>query len=230
MAWIGFRPRVVPERLVPHVPLVWLAMALVFLVGFRVALNVVDSAAIDVGYAGVIGADRIADGNGLYNNPSFAKDNEHGDTYGPVNYLFYVPFEQALPFDGKWADLPAAHAAAIAFDTFTMLGLFVLGRRLRAGPRGTALGVALAYAWAAYPYTLFALECNSNDALVAMVLAWALVLLRSASGRGLMLGIGAAAKFAPLALAPLLATAGSERRWRWVGGVRAGGRALVGCT
>ena len=218
MAWVGFRrdaPRAVREqRLVPHVPVVWLVMALVFLVGFRIALNVVDSAVIDVGYAGVIGADRIADGKGLYDNPSFAKDNEHGDTYGPVNYLLYVPFEQALPFGGKWDDLPAAHAAAIAFDAFTMLGLFVLGRRLRAGPSGTTLGVALSYAWAAYPYTLFALNCNSNDALVAMVLVWALVLLRSAPGRGLMLGLGAAAKFAPLALAPLFATAGSTRRWR----------------
>jgi hypothetical protein len=218
MAWIGLRARapgrVREQRLVPHVPVVWLAMALVFLVGFRVALNVVDSAVIDVGYAGVIGADKIADGHGLYDAASFAKDNEHGDTYGPVNYLFYVPFEQALPFDGKWADLPAAHAAAIAFDTFTMLGLFVLGRRLRAGPRGTALGVALAYAWAAFPYTLFALNCNSNDALVAMVLIWALVFLRSAPGRGLLLGLGAAAKFAPLALVPLFATAGSRHRWR----------------
>jgi hypothetical protein len=214
MAWIGFRPRARQEKLVPKVPVVWLAMALVFLVGFRVALNVVDSSVIDVGYAGVIGADKIGHGHGLYDSPSFAKDNEHGDTYGPVNYLAYVPFEQAFPFDGTWADLPAAHAAAIAFDALTMLGLFVLGRRLRAGPAGTGLGVALAYAWAAYPYTLFALNCNSNDALVAMVLVWALVFLRSAPGRGLLLGLGAAAKFAPLALVPLFATAGSRRRWR----------------
>jgi hypothetical protein len=218
MVWIGFRRRtpsaVREQRLVPKLPVVWLAMALVFLVGFRVALNVIESSVIDVGYAGVIGANKISHGHGLYENPSFAKDNEHGDTYGPVNYLAYVPFEQAFPFDGTWADLPAAHAAAIAFDAFTMLGLFVLGRRLRAGPAGTALGVALAYAWAAYPYTLFALNCNSNDALVAMVLVWALVFLRSAPGRGLLLGLGAAAKFAPLALAPLFATAGSRHRWR----------------
>ena len=37
--------------------------ALVFLVGFRVGLNVTDSNVIDVGYAGVIGADRLADGD-----------------------------------------------------------------------------------------------------------------------------------------------------------------------
>jgi hypothetical protein len=209
MLWIGLRGGGVPRgRLVPHFPLVWLALALVFLTGFRVALNVVDSNVIDVGYAGAIGADRIADGRGLYDG-GFPKDNQHGDTYGPANYLAYVPFEQALPFDGTWGELPAAHAAAIAFDLLTLLGLLVLGRRLRAGPAGTLLGVALAYAWAAYPYTLFALDTNSNDALVAMVLVWALVALRSAPGRGLLLGFGAAAKFAPLALVPLFAFSGS---------------------
>ena len=213
MLWVGVRGGRARGRLVPHVPVVWLALALVFLGGFRVALNAVDSNVIDVGYAGVIGADRIADGRGLYDG-KFPKDNQHGDTYGAANYLAYVPFEQALPFDGTWGDLPAAHAAAIAFDLLTLLGLLVLGRRLRAGPPGTALGVALAYAWAAYPYTLFALDTNSNDSLVAMTLVWALVALASPAGRGLLLGFGAAAKFAPLALAPLFAFASPVRRRR----------------
>jgi hypothetical protein len=211
MLWIGFRPRAQRQRLVPYAPVAWLALALVFLMGFRIALNVADSSVIDVGYAGTLGADKIVHGHGLYDQASFAKDNEHGDTYGPVNYLAYVPFVAAFGFDGKWADLPSAHAAAIAFDLLTMIGLLVLGRRLR----GWWLGVALGYAWAAFPYTLFALNCNSNDALVAMVCVWALVALRSAPGRGLLLGLGAAAKFAPLALAPLFAFSGSPRhRWR----------------
>ena len=64
-------------RLVPHVPLAWLAVALVFLVAFRVALNVVDSNVIDVGYAGVIGADRIVDGDELYGE-GFSEDVEQG--------------------------------------------------------------------------------------------------------------------------------------------------------
>jgi hypothetical protein len=227
MLWIGFRPRERRERLVPRVPVLWLGLALVFLVGFRVALNVVDSSVIDVGYAGTIGADRITHGRGLYEG-RFAKDNEHGDTYGPVNYLVYVPFEQALPFDGRWDDLPSAHAAAIAFDLLTLLGLLVLGRRLRAGPRaeeGWALGLALAYAWTTYPYTLFALDCNSNDSFVAMVCVWALMALRSAPGRGLLIALGAGAKFAPLALAPLFATSGSRQRWR---GALVFGLVLVG--
>ena len=47
------------------------------------------------------------------------------------------------------------------------------------GPGRQELGLALAFAWAAYPYTLFALDSNSNDSLVAAVVVWALVLLRS---------------------------------------------------
>jgi hypothetical protein len=213
MVWIGFRPRERMQRLVPRVPVVWIGLALVFLVGFRIALNVVDSNVIDVGYAGVIGADHITHARGLYDG-KFPSDNGHGDTYGPINYAAYVPFELAFPWHGKWDDLPAAHAAAIAFDLLTMLGLIVLGRRLRAGPAGWGLGLTLAYAWAAYPYTLFALDCNTNDSLVAMFCVWALVALRSPPMRGLLIGLGAAAKFVPLALAPLFATANSTRRWR----------------
>jgi Glycosyltransferase family 87 len=205
----GFRrTRERDEPLVPHIPLAWLAIALLFLVGFRIGLNITESNVIDVGYAGVIGADRIVDGDPLYEG-GFADSNAHGDTYGPFNYLAYVPFEQALSWTGLWDDLWAAHAAAIAFDLLTLLGLWVLGRKLR----GDALGIALAYAWAAFPYTLFSLNTNANDTLVAMLVVWALVALRSPPLRGALVGLAAAAKFAPLALAPLLAGAG-PRRWR----------------
>ena len=110
------------------VPASWLAIGIVFLVGFRVGLNVTDSNVIDVGYAGVIGADRIADGDPLYGN--WPKDNEHGDTYGPVTYAAYLPFEQLFPWTGEWNDLPAAHGAAIVFDLLALAGVFLLGRRI----------------------------------------------------------------------------------------------------
>src|SRR5207244_4460489 len=99
LLWLGFRPGERRERLVPHVPIAWLALALVFLVGFRVALNAADSSAIDVGYAGVIGADRIVNGHGLYAG-GFPSDNEHGDTYGAANYLLYVPFRAGFGWSG----------------------------------------------------------------------------------------------------------------------------------
>jgi hypothetical protein len=206
MLLAGLRPRPRPGRLVPHLPISLLAVALIGLVIFRVALNVVDSNVIDVGYAGVIGADRIVDGDQLYGE-GFSEDVGKGDTYGPVNYLLYVPFEQALRWSGRWDDLPAAHGAAISFDLLTIGVLLLLGRALRPGRQGTALGVALAYAWAAYPYTAFVLETNSNDTLVALACAAALLGFahRSAVGTGVAIGLGAASKFAPLSLAPLFA-------------------------
>ena len=187
-------------------------MGLVFLLSFRIGLNVVDSNVIDVGYAGVIGADRIVDGDQLYGE-GFSDDVERGDTYGPLNYLAYVPFEQALPWSGRWDDLPAAHGAAIAFDLLVVAGLLLLGVRLRPGREGRLLGLALAYAWAAFPYTAFALETNSNDSLVALACVAALLALTispartrlGAAARGIAVAAGAAAKFAPLALAPLFA-------------------------
>jgi hypothetical protein len=206
MLLAGFRPRAGVWRLVPHVSVTWLAVALVCLAAFRIALNVTDSNVIDVGYAGVIGADRIVDGDELYGK-GFSDDVEKGDTYGPVNYLLYVPFEQALPWSGRWDDLPPAHGAAIAFDLLVIGGLLLFGRALRPGREGKVLGVALAYAWTAYPYTAFALETNSNDTLVGLTCLGALLAFawRSPPATGVALGLGTASKFAPLALAPLFA-------------------------
>ena len=208
----GFRPRERREWLVPVLPVAWVAVAAVLLVGFRIGLNVVDSNVIDVGYAGVLGADRIADGKELYGD-GFSDEIERGDTYGPVNYLAYLPFEQALSWSGSWDDLPAAHGAALAFDLVTLLGLVALGRRLRPGREGRDLGIVLGFAWAAYPYALFTLETNANDSIVAMFTVLAMLALTvdparrrgGALARGVAVGLGAAAKFVPIALAPLFA-------------------------
>ncbi len=180
----------------------WLVFGVVFLLGFRIALNVVDSNVIDVGYAGVIGAHKIADGKPLYGG--WPQDNEHGDTYGPAAYEAYIPFEQVFGWSGTWDDLPAAHAAAIAFDLLALGLIFMLGLRIR----GPTLGVALAYAWVAYPFTLFALESNSNDTLVAVFILAALLAAGSAPARGAFAALAGLTKFAPLALVPVLATHG----------------------
>jgi hypothetical protein len=201
MLWVAVRGG---AGLRPSAPAIWLAVGALFLAGFKVGLNIADSNVIDVGYAGVIGADRIADGETLYGN--YPDTNHAGDTYGPVAYYAYVPFEQALPWGGGWDKLPAAHAAAIFFELATLALLFALGRRLRPGEAGTALGAALAFAWAACPYSAYALESNTNDALVSALLVATLLVLSSPPLRGLMLALATATKFAPVALFPLFAT------------------------
>ncbi len=188
------RPR---EPLRTLVPTSWLAVGAIFLLGFTIALNVTDSNVIDVGYAGVIGAHKVLANTPLYGN--WANGNPAGDTYGPINYYTYLPFNLIFGWSGVWDSLPAAHAAAITFDVLTMLGLFVLGWMIRS----RALGVVLAYLWAAYPFTLFVLSSNSNDSLVALWLVVALIALRSPPGRGVAAAFAGLTKFAPLALAPL---------------------------
>ena len=209
LALLRSRPHGPPHRptLRLLVPAPWLALGVVFLIGFRVGLNITDSNVIDVGYAGVIGAERTVVGKSMYGG--YPSDNEHGDTYGPFNYEAYVPFEQAFGWSGTWDDLPAAHAAAILFDLLATALLLLIGRRMR----GPTLGVALAYAWVSYPFTLYSLESNSNDSLVA-ALVLAAVLAASyrsrlaTAGRGALTALAGLTKLAPLAIAPLMATHG----------------------
>ncbi|HEX3735960.1 MAG TPA: hypothetical protein VHV53_00315 [Solirubrobacterales bacterium] len=200
--WIGFRGR--GSGLRPVWPTVWLLVAALFLMGFRVGLNMADAGAIDVGYAGVVGADKIAHGEPLYGD--FPSDIHSGDTYGPVNYLAYVPFERIWPYSGEWDDLPAAHGASITFDVATFILLLVLGIRIRPGPSGRRLAAILAFGWAAFPYTAYVLESDSNDALVAALLVGTLVLLARPFWRGATLSLATWAKFVPVVMAPMLLT------------------------
>jgi hypothetical protein len=197
-----------PRRALPlRVPVGWLAIATVFLVGFRIGLNVTDSNVIDVGYAGVIGAHRLMHGQQLYAH-DWPSNNAAGDTYGPVNYYFYVPAVAIFGWSGTWDDLPAAHAAAIAFDLLTLLGLMLLGRRIR----GPTLGVLLAFAWAAYPFSLWSLASDTNDTLVGLLVLAVLLVLSSAPARGALSAAAGLTKFAPLALGPLFMR-GIGQRW-----------------
>lgn len=209
MLWIGLRRGQAVDGGAPlrlAVPVSWLVVGVIFLLGFRIGLNLVDSNVIDVGYAGVIGADRLSSGEPLYG--AFPQDNLYGDTYGPVNYLAYVPFVAALGWDGTWNDLPAAHGAAIAFDVLAVALAFLLGRRAR----GPALGVALAYAWVSFPFTLYVANANANDALVTVLVLGAVLAAvwsarpLAAAGRGALTALAGLTKFAPLALGPLLLT------------------------
>jgi hypothetical protein len=233
MAWIGWRGRGSRARSVWPV---WaLLAATVFLAGFRAGLNVQASNVIDVGLAGVIGAQRIvedgempyghmpddtgrecgpADADGyvrerIQTNGRCEVANGRGDTYGPVGYLAYVPGVAAFGWSGKWDDLPAAHLTSVLWDTLALLGLGALG--LRFG--GARLGATLAFAWAAYPFTQYVSSSNSNDAIMPALLVWGLVFVTSAPTRGVFAGLAAWTKFAALLLLPLWASYGRALRW-----------------
>ncbi|HET7477889.1 MAG TPA: glycosyltransferase 87 family protein [Rubrobacteraceae bacterium] len=172
--------------------------------GFVLALNL-DARVIDVGYAGVVGADRILDGTLPYGH--MPSDVGTGDTYGPLNYLLYVPFVLMFGFSGKWDYLPAAHATTAFAFTVGALALLYAGYRL-AGARGAA---AMVFAWAVFPYTLYSTNNNTNDVIVAAASAVSLAFATSPLGRGASIAAGFAIKLYPLILAPLWM---AQDRWK----------------
>jgi len=205
---LGYGVGIPREPLRTIVPAGWLIVGIIFLMAFRIGLNVLDSNVIDVGFSGVIGADKLVHNVPLYGH--WPANDAYGDTYGPFNYFAYVPFRLVLGWSGTWDSLPAAHGASIFFDVATLAALYALGRRWR----DHTLGVVLAYAWASYPFTMWSLSSNTNDSLVALTVTVGLLVLGSAPARGAMAAFAGLTKFAPFILTPLLlrGTGGRPRR------------------
>jgi hypothetical protein len=222
---IGFSRRQRELHIGPNHVLVLVALTFA-LVGFRLGLNNQNSNILDVGYAGVVGADRLLNGSQPYGNMPTSQGTacaghyangdpigyvqstsgrcespiSSGDTYGPAVYVAYMPFVAIFGWSGLWDDLPAAHVAACAFDLLAMAGLFVAGWRF-----GNArLGLLLAFAWVANPFTLYALNMNTNDSLVGALLAWFIAALSVPWLRGGLMAAAGLAKLGPLALVPLM--------------------------
>jgi hypothetical protein len=224
--WIGSGRVTSPLR--PAWPTWVLAAAAVFLLGFRIGLNLeTPRGVIDVGLAGVVGASRMLDGEAPYGNmpardgkpcgpadtDGFVRERiqtngrcesaiERGDTYGPVSYLAYLPATALWGWSGKWDSLPAAHATSIAFDLVVLLGLVLVGRRFG----GNRLAAALAFGWTAYPFTAYALNANTNDTIMPAFLVLGFWLVSSPWARGAAVALSGWTKFGALLVAPLWAT------------------------
>ena len=231
---IGIRGRTARAS-APVWPVWLLAAATVFLLGFRIDLNVTDSNVIDVGYAGVVGAQRVASGETPWGHfpvqtattcaPADAEGNfswfrqtngrceaaaPTGDTYGPVAYEAYLPGYAALGWKGFGDRLEAARFTSIMFDLLAMAGLALVGWRFG----GSRLAVTLAFAWAAYPFTQYVSSTNTNDAIGPVLLIFGFWLVSSPPARGAFAALAGWTKFAALLVAPLWATYPDARRLR----------------
>jgi hypothetical protein len=233
--WIARADR--PPRGAAGWPVWVLAAATVFLAGFKVGLNWRASNVIDVGYSGVIGADRIMHGQAPYGhfpiedpqpkcgpadssgevrdhiqtNGRCESANPLGDTYGPMSYIAYIPGYEIFGWSHKWdSKLHAVHFTSILFDLLAILGLAFVGRRL-GGPR---LGATAAFAWAAWPFTQYASSSNTNDAIAPALLVWGFAVLTSDVGRGFFVALSGWTKFASLLVLPLWSGYPEARRPR----------------
>jgi Glycosyltransferase family 87 len=202
----GARGRSVTEGLDVRLPTAVLAIGLLALVGGRIAVSLTPANVVDVGTASALGANRILHGQTLY---FFSLG--HPDTYGPLAYLAYVPFVAIS--NGSWHYLLAAREAAIAFDLLTIAGLVWFGVRVRRGRAGWRLGMLIAWFWAACPFSVLGMEKSTNDGLVALIVVLVMLTLTSPIKRGIVVGLGAASKFFPAVLLPLVAIGpGTEER------------------
>jgi hypothetical protein len=227
--WVGLTGRASRGR--SRWPVWILLAATVFAAGFRVGLNVQSSNVIDVGFSGVIGAERIVHGQVPYGhmpeegnlkpcgladaegevreriqtNGRCESANPRGDTYGPVAYEGYIPAYLVFGWSGKWDDLPTSHATSILFDLLCLVGLGLVGLRLR----GPLLGATLAFSWAAFPFTQYASSSNTNDSLLPAFLIWGFWLVTSNVARGAFVALAGWTKFAALIAAPMWIT------YRW---------------
>jgi hypothetical protein len=235
--WIGVRGRTRAGSR-PVWPVWVLAAATVFLAGFRIGLDVHSPSVTDVGYSGVVGAQRISSGESPYGHMPVEDDfrpcgkpdrdgrvteriqtngrcegqDARGDTYGPVVYQAYLPGYWALGWKGKGDKLHAARFTTVLFDLLCLAGLALVGWRY-----GRArLGATLAFAWAAYPFTQYVASANTNDAVQPAFLIFGFWLAGSPAGRGALLALASWTKFAPFLLLPLWATypEASRRRIR----------------
>jgi hypothetical protein len=205
MLAIGVRGKANAARLAPLLSHRILCGGLLLLIGARIALTLISSQLVDVGLASVVGAHRISAGQSLY-----YASLSHGDTYGPVAYLAYLPLGSLIGWHAHFAYIWIARGTTVIFDLVTIAALVLLGRRLKGGEEGRRLGYVLGWAWAACPLTLFAVILHTNDGLVAMLSVLSLLAFTSPAARGALLGLAAAAKFSPAALLPLYA--GRERK------------------
>ena len=231
--------------------------ATVFLLGFRIGLNVqAPYSVIDVGYAGVIGAHRIANGQSPYGNFPRAgrpagvrprrrrgRDPQPHPDERPLRVVERArrhvraglvprlrPRVRALRVERQ---VGRRHVAGRAFHRRSRgISSSSPGSSSSAGASaGRWLAAALAFAWAAYPVHASTRRTRTRTTRSRPAfLVWGFWLATSPWARGAAVALSGWTKFSTLIVAPLWLTYPSPPRARplaFVGGVRCSPRAAA---
>jgi len=175
-----------------------LGQAIVILLLVRIG-SIAAGNILDVGQASSLGAWRLLHGLPLYGAASWQGPGGlqiyHPDSYGPFAYYAYIPFVTVFP------TAPAVVGTllpAMSFDALTLAGLHRLGRRLGGRP----LAHAFVFAYLLYPFPDLSLMAETNDALIAALCVWTIVIAAERPvARGLLTAAVALTKFLPGLLA-----------------------------
>ncbi len=182
----------------PSISSRWLGLAILILLLVRIG-SVARGNILDVGQASSLGAWRVLHGLHLYGAVSWPGPGGlriyRPDSYGPFAYYAYIPFVAIFP---PAPALVATLLPAVCFDALTLAGLHKLGRRLGGRP----LAHAFVFAYLLYPFTDLSLMAQTNDALIAALCVWAIVIATERpAARGLLMAAAALTKFLPALLA-----------------------------
>ena len=182
----------------PSISSRWLGLAILILLLVRIG-SITRGNISDVGQASSLGAWRVLHGLHLYGPVSWPGLGGlriyRPDSYGPFAYYAYIPFVAIFP------PVPALLATllpALCFDALTIAGLHKLGRRLGGRP----LAHAFVFAYLLYPFTDLSLMAQTNDALIAALCVWTIVIAAERpAARGVFVAAAALTKFLPALLA-----------------------------
>jgi hypothetical protein len=200
-----------PPDLHPAISSRRLGMAIVILLLVRIG-SLAGSNILDVGQASSLGAWRLLHGLPLYGAVYW--QGPHGlvifrpDSYGPFAYYAYIPFVAVFP---RAPALVATLLPSLCFDALTIAGLYQLGRRLG----GRTLAQAFVFAYLLYPFPDLSLMAETNDALIAALCVWAIVIATDHPvTRGFLMAAAALTKFVPALLAVQFLGV-RQGRWRY---------------
>ena len=185
-------------QLRPSISSRWLGLAILILLLVRIG-SVAAGNILDVGQASSLGAWRLLHGLHLYGALSWPGPGGfriyRPDSYGPFAYYAYIPFAAIFP---PAPALLATLLPAVCFDALTLAGLHILGRRLGGRP----LAQAFVFAYLLYPFPDLSLMAQTNDALIAALCVWTIVVgAQRPVARGLLMAAAALTKFLPALLA-----------------------------
>jgi hypothetical protein len=176
-----------------------LGLAVLILLLVRIGTLAAAGNISDVGQASSLGAWRVLHGLHLYGAVSWPGPGGfriyRPDSYGPFAYYAYLPFAAIFP---PAPALLATLLPAVCFDALTLAGLHKLGRRLGGRP----LAHAFMFAYLLYPFPDLSLTAQTNDALIAALCVWTLVVAAERPvARGLLMAAATLTKFLPVLLA-----------------------------
>ena len=195
----------VHAKLVSNVMLIVLG---VIMLGVRI-LPLQPVAMTDIGYASVAGARLELASTAPWGN--MPPDVASGDTYGPINYLLYIPAVELTESadDSGWRSAVRPARMTALFGDMASLSILALIAYFRWGLRPSLL---VSLAWLSCPWTLLALGASSNDSLVSLVVLATIASMHIPALRGLIIGIGVGIKFVPGVLLFPLAFRGKGTR------------------